>query len=59
MMNKKTKRLYSRMQHGIEEKKSAISALETKRAQLEKKTTTAAAEPTTAKRTTRSTKKNA
>jgi hypothetical protein len=35
MMSKKTKRLYGRMQHGIEEKKAAVQALESKRAAQE------------------------
>ena len=42
MMSKKTKRLYGRMQHGIEEKKAAIRTLESKREEHEKKTNTAA-----------------
>ena len=36
MMSKKTKRLYGRMQHGIEEKKAVVRTLETKRAAQEK-----------------------
>ena len=36
MMSKKTKRLYGRMQHGIEEKKAAIRTLESKREGIEK-----------------------
>lgn len=35
MMSKKTKRLYGRMQHGIEQKQAAIGALESKRAAAE------------------------
>jgi hypothetical protein len=36
MMAKKTKRLYGRMQHGIEEKQAVIRTLENKRAVQEK-----------------------
>ena len=35
MMNKKTKRLYSRMQYGIEKKQEATSKLVEKRRRLE------------------------
>ena len=38
MMSKKTKRLYGRMQHGIEEKTAAIRALEGKREAFENTT---------------------
>jgi hypothetical protein len=47
MMSKKTKRLYGRMQHGIEEKKDAIRALESKRRDQEEKEEAAAASTTT------------
>ena len=35
MMSKKTKRLYSRMQHGIEKKQNAVDILEGKRIAIE------------------------
>ena len=34
-MSKKTKRLYGRMQHGIEKKQQAVSTLQEKRKQIE------------------------
>lgn len=43
MMSKKTKRLYGRMQHGIEKKKDAVRSLEEKRQRLEEPQPTAAA----------------
>ena len=58
MMSKKTKRLYGRMQHGIEQKKAAVSALETKRVAAEnaavKKQKKSAAAADSGKRSTRS-----
>jgi hypothetical protein len=45
MMAKKTKRLYGRMQHGIEEKQAVIRTLENKRAAQEKSDSKAAAAP--------------
>jgi hypothetical protein len=35
MMGKKTKRLYGRMQHGIQQKKDAVQALQDKQQRLE------------------------
>lgn len=49
MMSKKTKRLYGRMQHGIENKKAAIRTLESKRESIE--AATAPAAPASAKKT--------
>ena len=46
MMSKKTKRLYGRMQHGIENKKAAIRTLETKAAEIEAKSAPASAQKT-------------
>jgi hypothetical protein len=36
MMGKKTKRLYGRMQHGIQQKKDAVQALQDKQQRLER-----------------------
>lgn len=47
MMSKKTQRLYGRMQHGIEGKKAAVRALETKRESIEQSEA-----PTSAKKAT-------
>lgn len=35
MMNKKTKRLYGRMQHGLQKKKDEVEALKAKRKNLD------------------------
>ena len=41
MMGKKTKRLYDRMQHGIQQKKDSVQRLESKREEAETKATAA------------------